>query len=331
VGQAVAQIIQTKGAQIEQEYGLTLKIVAVATNSRGSLYLPNGLNTEDLLSVMDSSGNLADYPNTPGLFRDWDADRIAEESNADTLVEVSFTNLETGQPAIDYCRAALESGKNVSTANKGPLALAYQELSDLAQENGVDFGFESTVMAGTPAIRGAEMLKGNTISEMRGIFNGTTNFILTQMEVNQASFADALAEAQELGYAEADPSGDVDGHDAAGKVVILANVFMNANIGLNDVDTTGISQLTSEDITTAQAEGKRWKLIGRCRKDGDQVLASVAPEKLPITDPLANVGGATNAITYSTDLLGSTTLVGAGAGGTETAAGIMADILTMAG
>ena len=331
VGQALAKIVQEKGAYIAARYGLTLQIVAVATNSRGTLYQPNGLDIDRLLEIMQNSGDLGDYPELPGLQRDWDGERIAAETNADTLVEVSYTDLQTGQPAIDFCRAALMSGKNVTTANKGPLALAYPELAALASEQGVGFEFESTVMAGTPALRVGGVLHGNDLSEVSGIFNGTTNFILTQMEATGASFADALAEAQALGYAEADPSGDVDGHDAAAKVVILANVLLGANISLADVTTTGIRQISAADIVAAKTEGKRWKLIGRATQSGDQVTANVAPERLPLTNPLANVGGATNAITYQTELLGPITLVGAGAGGVETAAGILADILSMAG
>jgi homoserine dehydrogenase len=329
VGQALVEIIQHKRSEFEQQYDLKIQIVAVATRSKGSLYHPDGLDIAKLLPAIQTSGNLAAYPDSTGLSRGWDGGRIAAESNADTVVEVSYTNLQTGQPAIDYCRAALRSGKHVVTANKGPLALAYRELAELAHHYGVELGFESTVMAGTPAIRGGHILKGSAISEISGIFNGTTNFILTKMEADQASFADALAEAQRLGYAEADPSGDVEGHDAAAKVVILANVLMEADLTLDQVATTGISQLTPADITAAQGQGKRWKLIGRVSRENGRVRASVAPEMLPLANPLAGVSGATNAITYQTDLLGPITLVGPGAGGKETAAGILADILTI--
>jgi len=330
VGQAVAAAIQNKADQFAAQFGQELQLIAVTTRSRGGVYHPDGLDIGELLTIGEKSGALSDYPTSPGLQRDWDGLRLAAESNADTVIELSYTDLKTGQPAIDHCRAAFQNGKNVSTANKGPLALAYPELAALAKQHGVGFGFESTVMAGTPAMRGGELLKrGTTISAVSGIFNGTTNFILTQMEANKASFADALAEAQQLGYAEADPSGDVEGHDAAAKVVILANVLLGANISLAQVQTNGITSLTADDIAAAAAQGKRWKLLGQAGREGDQIRASVAPEMLPISDPLANVGGATNAITYQTDLLGPITLVGAGAGGPETAAGILADVLSL--
>lgn len=326
VGQALAEIIHRDADSIQTKYGQLLKICTIATQSRGMLYHPDGLNIEAALAA---ATNLADYPDTEGLIRDWSVLEIAAKSNADTLIEISYTDLQTGQPAIDYCETAIKNGKNVVAANKGPLALAYGDLAELANVHDVAFAFESTVMAGTPAIGGGELFRGNEISAISGILNGTTNYILTQMEATGASFDDALADAQQLGYAEADPSGDVDGHDAAAKVAILANVFMQANIGLADVTTTGIRDVTADDIATATVEGMRWKLIGRVERQGERIVASVSPMKLPITDPLANVGGATNAITYETALVGPVTLVGAGAGGQETAAGILADILAI--
>ncbi len=185
-------------------------------------------------------------------------------------------------------------------------------------------------MSGTPALRLArEALAGCTISSVRGILNGTTNYILTQMEVGN-SYAEALAEAQRLGYAEANPSGDVDGHDAAGKLAILANVILGSTLSPNDVDRTGITQLTSADIDSAKLAGERWKLIGNAAKQADgRVIARVRPERLPLADPLASVGGATNAITYQTDLLGAVTLIGAGAGRMETGFAILSDLLDM--
>ncbi len=323
VGQALARVIQDKAGELVHAEGLVLKIVGVATRSRGILYHLTGLDVAALLT------DFAAYPAQAGLQRDWSVEQLIEQGQADTLVELSDTNLETGQPATDYCRLAIQSGKNVVTANKGPIALAYAELAQLAHAQGVGLAFESTVMAGTPALRGASILRGCTISEVAGILNGTTNYMLTKME-DGVPYADVLAEAQHLGYAEADPSGDVDGHDAAAKVVILANVLLGANITLAEVDTSGISHLTLDDIETAKAEGKRWKLIGRVARGPAGIAARVSAQILPLDNALANINGATNAITYQTDLLGPITLVGAGAGGVETAAGVLADVLRLA-
>jgi homoserine dehydrogenase len=329
VGQGLAEILRDKGDLLWDTLGFDAMIVAVSDLLKGAVYHPAGLDVAKLLEVVQTSGKFDDYPDTPGLERGWDSMKTIRESNADTIVEVSYTDVNTGQPAIDYCRAAFESGKNVVMSNKGPVALAYAELSALAKAKGVRWGFEGTVMSGTPALRmPLTALAGNEISEVRGIFNGTTNYILTKME-EELSYEAALKQAQELGYAEADPTADVEGYDALGKVVILANVIMNVPLTKEEVSCQGISQLTMADVAQAKAEGKRWKLIGRVKKEGDRVVASVGPEKVPLTDPLAGVMGATNAITYECDLAGPITLVGAGAGRLETGFSILIDLINI--
>jgi homoserine dehydrogenase len=184
-------------------------------------------------------------------------------------------------------------------------------------------------MSGTPTLRmPLTSLAGNDISEIKGILNGTTNYILTKMEEG-LSYETALKEAQQLGYAEADPTSDVEGYDAMYKVVILANVIMNIPLTKEDVVRKGISHLTPDDIQHAKAEGKRWKLLARAKKEGDHVIASVGAETIPLTDPLAGVSGATNAITYYCDLAGPITIVGAGAGRTETGFSLLIDLINI--
>lgn len=329
VGQGLAEVLRDKGPALRETVGFEGQIVAVSDMLKGALYHPAGLDVATLLEVVKRTGKLDDYPDTPGLQRGWDSFKTIRETNADTIVEVSYTDIKTGQPAIDHCRAAFESGKNVVMSNKGPVALAYAELSALAKEKGVRWGFEGTVMSGTPSLRMAlTSLVGNDIREVRGIFNGTTNYILTRME-DELDYADALKEAQALGYAEADPTADVEGYDALGKAVILANVVMNVPLTKEQVTCKGISHLTEADIAQAKAEGKRWKLIARVKKEGDRVVASVGPEMVPLTDPLANIMGATNAITYECDLSGPITLVGAGAGRTETGFALLIDLINI--
>ncbi len=329
VGQGLAQILHDKGAALRQNLDFEAQIVAVCTRSRGSLYDPAGLDIGQLLDIMRTTGQLADYPDSPGLQRGWDNLQTIRESNADTIVEISYTNLTTGQPAIDHCRAAFESGKNVVTANKGPVALAYQQLSALATAKGVRFGIEGTVMSGTPSLRLALVgLAGNEIIELRGILNGTTNFILTKMEEG-LSYEAALQQAQQLGYAEADPTADVEGYDAAGKVAILANVIWHVALKPGDVTCQGITHLTQADIQQAKAEGKRWKLIGRAGLEAGQITGAVQPQALPLTDPLANVMGATNAIAFECDLMGPVTLVGAGAGSLQTGFALLNDLINI--
>jgi homoserine dehydrogenase len=215
----------------------------------------------------------------------------------------------------------------VVTSNKGPAALAYREMSDLAEQNGVKFLIEGTVVSGTPILNLADgPLAGCAISAVRGILNGTTNYILTQMEEGN-SYEDALAKAQELGYAEADPTGDVEGYDARAKVTILTNVVMGQNFAIDDVACEGITKISKDDISDAKSRGARWKLIGSTEIKDGVVTASVKPEMVPLSHPLAGIMGATNALTFSTDLMGDITIVGAGAGRKETGFSILTDLL----
>lgn len=319
VGQGFVSIMADKQQLLKDQYGLHPRIVAVVTRSGGMLRHNDGLNIHDL------TNGLQDYPWHPGLTGGaWDEQTI-KDIDADVLIEASPTNLETGQPALNYCYAAIDSGKHVILANKGPVALAYADLIERARQAGVEVRFEGTVMAGTPSIRMAqEALAGCEIVEARGILNGTTNYILGQMEQGQ-SYDEALTAAQYFGYAEADPGGDVDGWDAAAKVLILGALLYGQRWTLDDLDVTGITNITIADVQEAQAAGERWKLIASVKAGG----GSVAPIRLPVTDPLANVSGATNAITYSTDLLGDVTLIGAGAGRRETGFALLADLIAL--
>jgi homoserine dehydrogenase len=323
VGQGLAEILRDKGAELESQHGFRGEIVAVGTR-RGTLYHPDGLDIPDLLAAA-RAGGFDHYPDMHDLTRNWDILTLIRECNADVMVECSHTNLQTGQPALDYCRAAFETGKHIVLANKGPVAVAYAELREMARQAGSRLLFEGTVMAGTPSIRLAmEALAGCKITEARGILNGTTNYILTQMEGGM-NYADALTQAQALGYAEADPTADVDGWDAAGKGIILAAALFNKRLSLSEMQVTGIANITLADVQSAAQAGEKWKLIVRVTPDG----GSVQPVRVPLSNPLAAVSGATNAITYTTDLLGDVTLVGAGAGRLQTGFALLSDLLAI--
>ena len=325
VGQGLAEILEKKRDELESKYGYEYSIVAVSDFRKGSAMKADGLDVTKLLELA-SEGRISEYP---GAETGLDAVETIKRTNADVIVEVSFTNIETGEPAYTHFKAALESGKNLVTTNKGPTALFFSELNELAKSKGVSFRYEGTVLSGTPVLNLNEFcFSGNEISEIKGILNGTTNFILTNMEKGR-EYADVLKEAQELGYAEAKPDADVEGYDALAKVVILAKSVMGANISPEEVERTGITGLTLADIEAAKKEQKRWKLIGRVRREGGGVKASVRPEKLDLSDPLAGVGGATNALTFVTDLLGEVTIVGPGAGKTETGYSLLADLLAI--
>jgi len=326
VNQGLAEILQEHAPFLAKTYGVRYTIVGVCGSSKGSLYDPRGLKIDQLLAAVRNNDNLEQIAAPE---HGWDAPALIANSNAQVIVEASTTNLETGQPAIDYVRHALECGKHVVTANKGPVALNYSELSALAQRKGLCFGVEGTVMSGTPAIRlGRDILKGAGIQKVEGILNGTTNFILTQMEQG-AEYQDALAEAQRLGYAEADPTSDVEGYDTAGKVVILSSLLFDQQLEMGDVERSGITRLTSADIKEAKQAGERWKLIGSLEKKAGKLSARVAPVRLPLAHPLAGVSSATNAISYDTQILGRVTLIGPGAGRQQTGYALLSDLLAI--
>jgi len=326
VGQGLAQIIYERHEWLLQHYGVELSIVAVCDLQKGSIYNPAGISAKVLLETV-REGKSLDTISAP--YHGWDVIKTITESNANVIAEMSYTDLHTAHPALSYVRTAFEHGKHVVTTNKGPVALAYMDLITLANARNVTFGVEGTVMSGTPTLRvGKEMLLAAGISKIQGILNGTTNYILTQMEGGM-SYAEALQEAQAKGYAEANPVGDVEGYDAAAKVVILANLMMGASLMMNDVDRTGITAISQDDIRQAQENGNRWKLIGTVERDGNQICASVKPTQVSFSHPLASVMGATNAITYSTRLLGDVTIIGAGAGRLETGYALLEDILAI--
>ena len=327
VGQSLAKLLQTQREKLQKEHGLDPVVVAVADVMKGSIYHPDGLNIPVLLDSLNQNGSVEDYPDQAGLIKGWDSLETIKSSNADVIVEVTFTDVKTGQPAIDHIRTAFENGKSVVTTNKGPVALAYQELAELAETNGAFWGFEGTVMSGTPALRmPVTTLAGNEIREIKGILNGTTNYILTEMEKGQ-SYQGALEKAQKLGYAEADPTSDVEGYDARYKAVILSNYLMKEPLRPEDVPCQGITDITGEKVQEALKENKKWRLLARVKKENGIVTASVQPELLDADDPLAGVTGPTNAILFNCDLAGPIMLTGAGAGLTETGYSLLIDLI----
>ena len=326
VAQGLAQILDQNGEQYAQKYGLRFLITAIADPIKGTAFDQRGIDPARLLTVGRQPGGLDSLPcEHPG----WEALEMIQNSPADVVVELSYTNLQTGEPATTYVAEALQRKKHVVTTNKGPIALHYNQLAELAHLHHREIGIEGTVMSGTPCLRmGRELLAPAGILKIQGILNGTTNFILTQMESGKP-YADALAEAQAQGYAEADPTGDVEGYDAAAKVAILARQVMGVNLPLSEVRREGITGLTEEDVQQARADNQSWKLIGTLENENGQLRASVCPERLPAGHPLAQVSGATNAVLFSTRMLGDVTLIGPGAGRLETGYAVVEDLLAI--
>ena len=327
VNRALANIIATDSEKFYYDMGFNLRIVAVSDMFLGSVYSPEGIDLDLLTLLPAAQGACAKLPNGKATA---DNDDIIKNSNADIVVEATVTDSMTGQPATSHCRWALSAGKHVSTTNKGPLAFAEKELMALALKNNVSFEYEGVVMSGTPVLRFADkLLKGSEINKFAGIVNGTANYVLGLVEQGY-TFADAITSAQQQGYAEADPSADIEGKDVVLKVIVLANRLWDANLTQENVQCQGITGLTETMVKQAAAEGCHWKLLGKASKQEDgSIVASVSPEKLSIVHPLAGISGAVNAITFTSGMLGDVTVSGPGAGRIETGYAILSDIIAI--
>lgn len=324
VGTGMAEILHNKKEKLKEKYGFEYKIVGICDLIKGSIYDGNGLNLGEVLKLNKEKGVIGDYPCKEKGLKSVD---MITKPEVEIVAEVTPTNVKTGEPGLTHFKTALEHKKHVVSTNKGPIALKYRELRDLAERNNVYLGFEGTVISGTPAINlGTRDLAGCDIKSVRGILNGTTNYILTQMEEGRG-YEEVLKEAQQKGYAETDPTADVEGYDPLAKIVILANAVMGGDVNINDVYREGITGITLEDVENAKKEGKRIKLIGRAWKENGKVTAQVKPESLPVTDPLANVMGVLNAITFETDVTGDVTIIGPGAGAYTAGYAMVADML----
>ncbi len=331
VGQGLLEILRDKKDVLRDSFGFEARVVAITDKLKGTLIVPEGIDIAAVLDLLGRGKGLAEYPKaTPGQVEPLDPLDVIERTDADIIAEMTYTDIKTGEPATSYIKKALRLGKHVVTSNKGPAALHYREIQDLARTNALQFRIEGTVMSGTPVFHLAESgLAGNRVKEVKGILNGTTNFILTKMETEGMDYGPALALAQKLGYAEADPTADVEGFDALAKVVILSNVLLGGFLKTSDVPCKGISAITKADVEAAKAQGFRYKLIGHAKSEGGVVTATVSPQKLPLSDPLAGVMGAQNALSFETDLMGKVTIQGAGAGKRETGFAILSDILAV--
>ncbi len=331
VGQGFLEILLQKEKLLKEEFDFEAKIVAVSDKLKGSLLLPEGVDIVKLLSLLEKGENIGAYlEGKSNEAEKMDALQVIEQCDADIIAELTYTDIQTAEPATSHVKKALQTGKHVVTSNKGPAALFYNELKTLAEENNRLFRIEGTVMSGTPVFNLCEnAFAGNEIKEINGILNGTTNFILSKMEEEGMDYEDALQLAQKLGYAEADPTADVEGYDALAKIVILSNVLLGGNIKPPDAAREGITALSKDKILEAKKEGYRYKLIASTRKENGRIVASVSPQKLPLSEPLSGIMGANNALSFDLDLLGKVTIQGPGAGKTETGYSILVDILAI--
>jgi homoserine dehydrogenase len=329
VGQGLLEILGKKANSLKKDFGFEAKVVFITDKLKGTLMAPKGIDIQRTLALL-AHGKTLTARNPGNKAGDADPLDIIAASDADIIAELTPTNIKTGEPATSYIRKALQTGRHVVTSNKGPAALYYKELRALARKKKVHFRIEGTVMSGTPVFSLFESgFAGNTVKEIKGILNGTTNFILSKMEQDNMDYRDALALAQKLGYAEADPTADVEGFDAMAKVVILSNVILGGDIRTSDVKREGISSITKQMVEEARKLGYCYKLIAQTRREDGNIAAAVSPQKLPLSDPLAGVMGARNALTFDLDLLGKVTIQGPGAGKLETGYSILQDMLAI--
>ena len=320
VGRSTVQLLEEQRPMLYRKHGLSPTLVG-AIDSKGAAISPAGLDVRQLLEAKEKHGTVAAYP-AHGVRDVKDVDLIAA-SEADLLVEATPTTVKTPGPSMERRKAAFRTGKHVVCVNKAPLAVAFPALQELSRHNGCQFRYSGTVGGGTPVLALAEeVVRGAEVAAVRAILNGTTNFILTKMDREAWTFDQALAEAQKLGYAEADPSADVDGIDTATKIVILANGVLGRPCTIGDVRIEGIRGVKKERVDAARKAGQVVKLIARIGAAG----LSVAPEEVAIDSPL-NTGGSLNCLALELKTGGEIFLVGRGAGGPETATAVMRDLL----
>ena len=317
VGQSLVKLFESRADDLYEKYGLKPRVVGVF-DSKGSAVNPSGLNFNKLIDTKKKFGTVKNYADTKNTMSGID---MLKNVEADVLIETTASNYKDAEPGMTHITTAMKKGMHVISVNKGPLALAFPSLLELSIYNQVMFKFSGTVGGGTPILDYAKnSLSGERITSFAGILNGTTNYILTNMGTG-VTYEEALKDAKDKGYVEADESLDLDGLDAAAKLVILANWIMGMKVTLPDIDCTGIRKVTVEDIKKAAKNNCAIKLIASCNKK-----LVVGPKEVPNDDPLC-VNGTLNAIAFTSEHSGTQTIIGKGAGGMETASSILRDLL----
>jgi homoserine dehydrogenase len=324
VGQAFARLLLRKRQTLRQFFQIEWRVVGITTGRHGAALDPDGVELEEALALAEAGEPLDSLSKIKVPI---DPSELIRASGADVLFENTPVNYQTGQPAVDHIRTALEAGMHAITANKGPVVHAHRQLSDLAASHGRRFLFESAVMDGAPIFSVWRCaLPAADLHSFRGLLNSTTNLILTRMEEGN-SYKEALAHAQKIGITETDPSGDIEGWDAAVKVAALVTVLMGVPLTPDQVDRQGIEKITAQDVAAVRAEGKRWKLVCEAERSGRTVHARVHPAQVDAQDPLFNVMGTSSAVTFQSDVLGALTITEDNPGPETTAYGLLADLI----
>ncbi|MEE0741188.1 MAG: homoserine dehydrogenase [Emergencia sp.] len=324
-GRAFARMLLEKNEEIRKRYGIGVVVTAISTRSRGVISDPEGIDLEKVLKDVENTGRFA--PGTKGLCQ-LDSFGVIDKADYDVLCELTPLNIFTGQPAIDHIKRAFARGKHVVSANKGPIAWAFDELSAMAKEQSVEFFYETTVMDGTPVFNLAEhTLKFCKVTEISGILNSTTNYILEELEKGK-DYDEVIAAGKQAGFIEEDPAMDIEGYDAAAKVTALLNVLMHAGITPDQVERQGIEKITLGDIRKAAQQNQVIKLLckGVLSEDG-KVRAWVKPVWVDRGEMLASIDSTTSVVTLTTDLMGKLSIVEHAPEIRQTAYGIFGDVV----
>src|SRR5438067_3620241 len=341
VGQSLAEALHTRRAWLQQEYGVVVTLISGGTAHHGLIYRSERLDIPALLDLVATRQPLTAHPSVTHWTNVLEG---LQATSGDVLAEATGATLRNGEPGVSYIRAALLQGMHVVTSSKGPMALAGLELLSLARAQGVQLRPESTVMSGTHVLSTIrEGMSGTRIRALRGILNGTANYILSVLALGQG-YAEALAQAQAQGYAEADPTDDVEGDDTVAKTLILAAAVFGRALTPEQVVRRGITMLSREQMQQALGEGQRIKHVASLRllsTDGKEVSresadsgivptlleARVEPLALPLSDPLAHIDGLLNAIDIQTDTPQKVMVIGPGAGRFQAGQGMLADLI----
>ena len=326
VGRAFVRLLVEKRGPLKRE-GIDARIVYII-DLGGGIYQPSGITDAD---VMEISGIKVQPSLCPhGGSTDVTFSLLLERRDVDIVIEMTPTNKDTGEPGMTHIKGSLEHGLHVVTSNKGPILLAYRELSGLARANKVQLGIGCTCGGALPTINaGVIDMAGSNILSMEGVLNGTTNFILNEMDKERLSYEEALVKAQELGIAETNPRLDLEGWDTASKLLILTNVLMDDNRGLEDIAVSGITELTQTDIQRAKRGGKRFRLVGRTIRSNDGLKMSVEPEEVSIGHPFYALEGANKAVRYVSDTLGDLIIMGGASDLRAASASILRDLINI--
>lgn len=323
-GQAFARLLMDKHDEIKGKYRYEIQVVAISTNSRGSLVNELGIDLELALSDIEKlksfSASRKDYSSLNSI-------QIAETVDYDVIIELTPLEILSGQPAIDHIKKAFNRGRHAITANKGPIAWAYEELQALAKKQGALFYYETTVMDGTPVFNLVEeTLEFCKVREIKGILNSTTNYVLEEIAKGK-EYNDVIEEGKKRGFVEANPAMDIEGWDAAAKTAVLLNVLMGANITPVDINRKGIEDVTNKQIEDAAKRDNVIKLI--CHgaiKDG-KVIGTVQPKEIGKDNIYSNIKGTSSIVTITTDLMGDISIVEHEPEIEQTAYGIFGDLI----